>query len=487
MGSYVIPYAQVIREWKILAGVQLLVLKAYWLAITENKMLSDSRNASLSTPGLKCELDVRLLAPSILPPHACPPNTTSDDSSCARQDCSEGKTMVDEESHADLECDCDQVCSGNRAYRNNHFPAWHSWAGQVRSFARSVSRRTSFGYTSLPTSDLPPNHEPSRTPSARGRRILGHALKGSFALVCLCAAGRYSHRTGLVAPEIDPQEPTSPAGVSTPIPDVASPLYHLFDTATLTQPDSITSGRPLRLRAPRHLPVANGCLDEWFTQGTVCSTDVGPQDRLDLIYLWVNGSDLIWQDQYELTRSADFPDPPMSLKRNAQELPVRHYRSQGTLKYAIRSAVEAFRRDESSWIRKVHVLTADMPIATDGEADPMIADYRLGQIPDWLNKERVFNVTSDSSLETNLSRHAPSERSQGPLRETISLEDPPLQWHFHSEVFRNPILPFRGGESAEDCATSESAEDWSSSVMPTFNSFAIETRMAWLDDLADFT
>jgi hypothetical protein len=125
-----------------------------------------------------------------------------------------------------------------------------------------------------------------------------------------------------------------------------------------------------------------------------------------------------------------------------------------------------------------------MPVATDEEEDAMMADYRLGQIPDWLDKERIFQVALDSNLDASLSRHDPPAKGAATARDITSLEDPPLQWHFHSEIFRDPLVP-SCDPSAGGCAAFESASDWSNAVTPTFNSFAIETRMAWLDDLAD--
>lgn len=283
---------------------------------------------------------------------------------------------------------------------------------------------------------------------------------------------------------VDLEDWTTSAGEPVTTPDIASPLYHLFDAASLTEAESRSTKELLQLRQPRHLSTMNGCLDQWFTQGTLCTDDIGPQDRLDLIYLWVNGSDPIWQEQYELTRELEFPERSPLKRKDDLDPPVRHYRSQGTLKYALRSGVEAFRRGESSWIQKMHVLTADMPIATDEEEDPMMADYRLGQIPDWLDKERVFQVTVDSNFDASLSRHVPSAKGAATARDIASLDDPPLQWHFHSEIFRDPIDPSCDA-SAGSCAAFESASDWANAVTPTFNSFAIETRMAWLDDLAD--
>lgn len=305
-------------------------------------------------------------------------------------------------------------------------------------------------------------------------------------MICVCATGRYVHQTGYIASKVDPEKPTFPSGNAGPNPDIASPLYHLLDTASFENPNSISSGSLLSLRSPRHLSVAHGCLDEWFTHGTVCDADIGPQDRLDLLYLWVNGSDPIWLDQYEFTRKREFPESSSPHERTGPEPPIRHYRSQGTLKYAMRSGMQAFQRDKSSGIRKVHVLTADMPMSDDDVEDPNNSDYRMGQIPKWLDKHRVFEVTVDSDLGTNSIRRVPLPSGTSAVEAAASLEDPPLQWHFHSEVFRDPLVPLCGITSENGCPADQSAGDWSSSVMPTFNSFAIETRMAWLDDLADF-
>ena len=368
------------------------------------------------------------------------------------------------------------------------------WAERIREFTRIVTRPASLGYRRISDFALhsKPDHNldywtirrlPSSSILERVRLFSVRTVSGLIAVIIICAIGRSWSIPGISVPTADDTISPYTADLiptsSPSLPDVDSPLYHLFDKTAVPIVKSDSASGSIPLRSPRHLSMTNGCLELWFASGLLCDYDIGLQDDLDLIYLWVNGSDPIWQEQYELTRQKEFPDSNNASERSEPPPPLRHYRSQGSFKYALRSGIEAFRKmdeDGSSWIRKIHVLTADMPLPNDEYTDPAADDYRLGQIPVWLDKQRVFGVLQDSTLQTGF--------SQGPDAPTKRLPawSPPLHWHFHSEVFSSPAQEFA---NIDKNGTAVLQGDWSSQVLPTFNSFAIETRMPWLDDLAD--
>ncbi|GHJ87518.1 hypothetical protein NliqN6_3920 [Naganishia liquefaciens] len=398
--------------------------------------------------------------------------------------------MLDEERLLAQETDDEEE---SEAVAADHSFQVRVWAERIREFSSIVARPASLGYRrisdfalqSKPDRDL--DYWTTRLPSSstleRVRLISICTISGIVAVVMICHIGRLGRLPDIPTPTIDntalsyDAQPTpAPAPL---LPDVASPLYHLFDKTVVSAAKSESTFKLTRLRSPRYLSTTNGCLELWFASGLLCDYDIGPQDELDLVYLWVNGSDSIWQKQYELIRQEEFPGSINASQRTEPPPPPRHYRSQGSLKYALRSGVEAFRKrdeDGSSWLRKVHVLTADMPIESDQVADPATEDYRLGQIPDWLDKEQVFGVVQDSTLQTDLSQvaAAPSKR--------LAASSPLLHWHFHSEVFSSPAGDLL---NVDRNGTKAPQGDWSSQVLPTFNSFAIETRMPWLNDLAD--
>ncbi|KAJ9094331.1 hypothetical protein QFC19_008017 [Naganishia cerealis] len=277
---------------------------------------------------------------------------------------------------------------------------------------------------------------------------------------------------------------------SVPTRDVLSPYYHLFNISSLPKAP-ISAGSPIPLQKPAHLPLDHGCLEEWFATGNLCTKNIGVQNSVDLVYLWVNGSDPIWQQQYNRIRRLDLP---MVTRRNSPEPPLRHYRSQGSFKYALRSGVEAFNRSDKpaeSWVRKVHVLTADMPVHDREDIGLDMEDERLGQIPDWLDKERIFGVEAVAGFGPGLRSSNFSQARDLERRTALSDGQPSLQWHFHSEVFRSPILqacaPCTFDPPSRFQPQPLSEQEWVKKVMPSFNSFNIENRMAWLDDLSEYS
>lgn len=257
-------------------------------------------------------------------------------------------------------------------------------------------------------------------------------------------------------------EPSSDAAINSDMDVEDAALYESLaqsiDTAThrIFRAVEDSADRRIQLRPTRFLP--DDCLDLWFTHGQVCnSTDtlpLGPEEQLDIVYLWVNGSDPLWQQ--ERTAKAEdalaHKSPSGIIVHDSSS--DKHYRDIGGFEYNLRSAVDSFKRlgedDEAlSKIRKIHVLSADFPAAIDSAAS-----FQIGQVPSWLVDDDVDDE---------------------------KFAEPELQWHFHSEVFRS-------GLELDDISNDlewSSEEEWRSVALPTFNSFAIESRLAWLDDLGD--
>jgi 3-O-alpha-D-mannopyranosyl-alpha-D-mannopyranose xylosylphosphotransferase len=253
-------------------------------------------------------------------------------------------------------------------------------------------------------------------------------------------------------------------------------LYKAFrpahDLPTAKGRDWITTLRPTRF-----LPEGDGCLEQWFVHGEICdvpstseptsSQPLGPEETLDVIYLWVNGTDPIWQ-RGETKAKEQNPRGPQSAKK--------HFRERGELKYTLRSARQAFQRSRNTHVRKVHVVTADMPLPQPqvggipqehaNELADKISRWRVGQIPHWLRSDAA---------------------------DAGQVGVPELQWHFHSEIFRLPSEYMPEALAAEPWAEEKpkgarwrSENEWKELAMPTFNSFGIEIMLGWLDDLADF-
>ena len=140
---------------------------------------------------------------------------------------------------------------------------------------------------------------------------------------------------------------------------------------------------------------------------------------------------------------------------------ARHWRDNGELRGAIRSAAQAL----GAGLGTVHVISADFEAPFDFELeaeegedewdlpDNSTEEWRVGQIPSWLDWR-------------------PDGRSR-------------IQWHFHSSVFRLPrdddgsLHPSLGsGEWSDEAA-------WREMSLPSFNSFGIETRIGMMEGLAE--
>jgi hypothetical protein len=191
---------------------------------------------------------------------------------------------------------------------------------------------------------------------------------------------------------------------------------------------------PQRLLRPIHrLP--HNILMSFYTNGTVpsslTSSDFPRPHPLDMLYLYVDATSPIFHTA--LDERAE-QEGLKSLRGKA-----RRWRDNGELRGAVRSASAAL----GDHLGSIHVVSADLPLTKTGR-------WRAGQIPKWLNPES---------------------------------RNDKMKWHFHSDIFRLPrddngSLPHGiGGTRWDD------EEAWRDTAMPTFNSFAIEERTAWVNGL----
>ncbi|KAJ7718425.1 hypothetical protein B0H16DRAFT_1700664 [Mycena metata] len=120
------------------------------------------------------------------------------------------------------------------------------------------------------------------------------------------------------------------------------------------------------------------------------------------------------------------------------------FREHDELRYSLRSVRNATATwPNSTW----HIVTADIPepSANDTALDRPL---RLGQVPQWLDIECAFDRSADGQ--------------------------PPIRWHHHSQLFR---LTARLGIGLMPTNVS----DWLGRILPSFNSFAIESQLPQLD------
>lgn len=270
-----------------------------------------------------------------------------------------------------------------------------------------------------------------------------------------------------------PSEPTSPApnaaklNLSTPLDKgSANSQSWKFMAQTLKsdpthivvpahEAPSITLLEPLRDRLP--YPI----LSQYFFSGrlppSITPSNAPAQHPLDLVYLFVNASSPYWFREMEARAALEH------IKSGKGR--ARRWRDNGELRAAVRSGVKALGIEAG----RVHVATADWPVREeDTELQVEAGKWRIGQIAEWLDWD--------------------SQKREGRLK-----------WHFHSELFQ---LPKDGGvvdlersvprnERAEDEQGTQtgnrwqSEEAWKNESLPSFNSFGIEQRLAWLEDLSE--
>jgi hypothetical protein len=201
--------------------------------------------------------------------------------------------------------------------------------------------------------------------------------------------------------------------------------------------------QPLQHRLPYHI------INQYFETGTI-PDEVPPIAPIDIVYTWVNSTSVEFSGMVKERWEGE------DLGRLNGE---KRWRDNGELRGAVHSAVHSFKND----LGKVHIISGDYPV----DVIDTVGDDRwaMGQIPAWLDWSKV------------------GKRSNG--------NGPELKWHFHGEMFRLPRkgLEIRGwsdefrSEESDDMEMSdeEKEQEWQDLALPTFNSFAIESKLGFVD------
>jgi hypothetical protein len=188
-------------------------------------------------------------------------------------------------------------------------------------------------------------------------------------------------------------------------------------------------------------------LSEFYTTGRLTHAPRLPNTTLDLVYLYVDASSPFFRASQERKLAEE------GFQTNRASGLSRHWRNNGELRGAIRSGAASLGDN----VGTIHVLSGDYGLGdttdTQGDATPLgtlFEGWRVGQIPAWLDWNEAGKEQSG------------------------------LKWHFHSEVFR---LPVDGGVDADNGREKE--EEWRRQALPNFDSFAIESRIGWIEGLGD--
>ncbi|KAJ7020020.1 hypothetical protein C8F04DRAFT_1145945 [Mycena alexandri] len=208
----------------------------------------------------------------------------------------------------------------------------------------------------------------------------------------------------------------------------SKPVYDPFTRPPAADSIADPTIRPIKQQST----IPDACLDQWISFGlwrASCIRVPVEESPIDLVYIWVNGSDV-----YHSEARADLLSSLNYSTKNAR------FRQHDELRYSMRSAFA----NTKSWKHSVwHVVTADVP-----DPDAFDDAERLGLVPQWLDVETAWAGGKNA--------------------------EPPVYLYHDSELFRLTSLP---GHTP----TIEEVDRWRNTVLPTFNSMAVESQLPHLD------
>ncbi|BGP29032.1 hypothetical protein JCM10296v2_000768 [Rhodotorula toruloides] len=198
-----------------------------------------------------------------------------------------------------------------------------------------------------------------------------------------------------------------------------------------------------------------GCLERYIASGVFCDDLNGRWTdkllKLDVIWTWVNGSsaDLMTNWRNRVAAAAGWRKWLRRAVQAGAAAVVKHFREHDELRYSIRSAIEAI---PDSSLSTLHLVVGDTPAYSPFappalDAAPPANATRFAQIPHWLDLPKI-----------ELSEPALTARSS---------RKPSLVVHPHSELFKSSQFDDDEAQGAE----------WRTSVVPSFNSLAIESQL----------
>ncbi|GAA5942317.1 uncharacterized protein JCM15063_002968 [Sporobolomyces koalae] len=220
-----------------------------------------------------------------------------------------------------------------------------------------------------------------------------------------------------------------------------------------------TATRPYSTLSTSSFP-STACSEAYIAHGELCDELAGrwsrqeDQPKLDLIWTWTNGSRSEVMSSWKEKVSQEVGLIGWSKRAAIRSLVTRayhlmgatvykHFREHDELRFSIRSTLASL---TSASVATLHLVTGDTPSlpADVVRQEPWL---RSAQVPQWLDLSSVGFASS----------------SMG------SRSSPVFRVHPHSEIFKTQT------------PTQEEARAWQNSVLPSFNSLAIESQLANLD------
>ncbi|EIN07315.1 hypothetical protein PUNSTDRAFT_53663 [Punctularia strigosozonata HHB-11173 SS5] len=195
-----------------------------------------------------------------------------------------------------------------------------------------------------------------------------------------------------------------------------TPRYHVFTPKSYDRNELGLD--PRRMGGYEALPLE--CLEEWIGKGVwggACSSVRLAEPRIDFVWTWVNGSD---------------PAHRAARVRHVPWLDKKRFRENDELRYSLRSVL----KNTENWKEAQRHLISNSYAEGLPSGLEVPPGQRMGQIPQWLR-------TNEST--------------------------PDLLLHHDADIFR---------PSLRAAASQAAFEQWQASVLPTFNSMAVESQLA---------
>jgi len=269
-------------------------------------------------------------------------------------------------------------------------------------------------------------------------------------------------------------------------------IYDSKDSTHVYLAPQHTLPRSRLLLVPSEPTLAHHDLLQYISTGSFPAYDVQNAelevevDQVDLVYLWVNSTDPFFPEAFEY-------------RMEEEGLPVergqaRRWRDNGELKGSVRSSFQSL----GDSLRKIHIISGDYPL----DAFDSFNQSHESQNTD-TDQNKVVKL-AERKLEFGENETETEEGwSAGQIPEWLdwTREDEAITWHFHSDIYRLPRdhtgelvvgrevmadMVLLGDDGEVVPGTNASLEqEWRELALPTFNSFAIESRVGWVKGLSE--
>ncbi|KAJ6546616.1 hypothetical protein B0H10DRAFT_1322834 [Mycena sp. CBHHK59/15] len=280
----------------------------------------------------------------------------------------------------------------------------------------------------------------AKTPSSPLRDVLCNPVRCTAILVIVVLSLTSIGLTlvqrpwsSLVAPNTF-AAPTVPVPVPEPpiVETLAATVYHPFLSPSPAQAIADPIVRPIKA----HSFLSDECLDTWVASGKwqePCRHSMVQEAHIDLVYVWVNGSDVLHQQARKAL-----------LKATGYHTKEARFREHDELRYSLRAA----RNATASWPNSTwHIIAADVPDPDSNVNDTStVHQRRLGLVPQWLDVECAYH----------------GAETQAPIR-----------FQHDTQLFH---LTGEPGAALQ----AKDAEEWLAKILPSFNSHAVESQLPQL-------